>query len=344
MQAIRLRPASPGQPPYSPQNPAPSSALQLGNDVQIPMPTHAGELLVRIRAATVTRDELTWPEIYVTQSAIPGLDFAGTVVSTSSSNEESPFKAGDEIFGMVDTDRSSVWAEYAIVKVEEACAKPRMLSWEEAAALPLSALTAYQALFDKAGLPRPTFGDLRNRSHNVQETTGRRILITGATGCVGIYLVQLAKLAGNHVAALTSSDDRNRDFLLSLGADEVVETGNLGKDIRTYDAIIDTIGGKILEMCWSRVTLGGNLVSVESSSFGFDQKHRQTSADPREDVRAVFFIVKPSRARLEEISQAIDLGLLRAFVAESFPLMDAQLAYDQCKRRSSGRGKIVLTI
>lgn len=343
MQAIRVHPPSPGSSgPWSETNTAPSSALRLDKDVPVPKPRRPGELLVRIRASTVIRDSLTWPETYAKEYAIPGHDFAGTIVSTAEGDESNAFKAGDEVFGMVHADRGSTWAEYALIKAEEACIKPKSLSWEQAAALPLSALTAYQALFTKANFTVPTFDEAWKKRNEAREVTEKSVLITGATGGVGLYLVRLGRLAGLHVCALTSSSARNRDFLSSLGADEVLETADLDESSARFDAIIDTVGGEILQKCWARVAKGGTLVSVDTASHDFVAEH-QKAAD-RADVNAVWFIVEPSGADMQVLSMAIDLGVLQTFVARSMPLTEARAAYDQASRRSKERGKIVLVV
>jgi NADPH2:quinone reductase len=166
-------------------------------------------------------------------------------------------------------------------------------------------------------------------------------LITGATGGVGIYLVQLAKLAGVHITALSSSSDSNRDFLLGLGADEVIG-GLEGGAQAKFDIIIDMVGGETLESCWHQVIAGGTIISLDSASYDFVEKHQAISA--KEAVKAIWFIVEPSRANLETLSKAINLGLLKVFVGGSFPLKEAALAYDQCSQRQKKRGKTVLMI
>lgn len=153
MQAIRVHPAPPESSPYSPFNPAPSTALQLDHDVPIPRPSQPGELLVRIKATTIIRDMLTWPETYTHEYAILGNDLAGIVTEVFS--PDSKFKPGDKVFGMADVDRAATWAEYAVVKEHEVALKPTALTFAQAAALPLSAQTAYEALFEHTGPPPP---------------------------------------------------------------------------------------------------------------------------------------------------------------------------------------------
>src|ERR1700742_4187154 len=209
MDAIRLHPNEAGpSSPYSEVNPAPSAALIFDHEVPVPQPQQPGELLVRVEATTVVRDALTWPETYRKEYNILGNDFSGTVVSVGGDLRHSRFKPGDEVYGMAAASRAGTWAEYAVVSAEEACLKPRSLTWAEAAAVPLSALTAYQALFEKARIVPPDFSNtheiLGSRDGNGRVKKGR-LLVNGAAGCVGIYAVQLASLAGLYVVAATRS-------------------------------------------------------------------------------------------------------------------------------------------
>ncbi|KIW26362.1 uncharacterized protein PV07_09462 [Cladophialophora immunda] len=346
MDAVRLHLKTPhSDNPYSVFNPAPSSTLVLEHDVPIPQPTEPGQMLIRVNATTVIRDALTWPETYAEEFRILGHDFSGTVVSTYK-EQNAPFKPGDEVYGMTSATRAGTWAEYAIVSAEEACLKPSQLTWAEAAAVPLSALTAYQALFEKAGIVPPDFHTSQGHSgsHEVGENPGRcRVLVTGAAGCVGLYAVQLARLAGLHVVAATSSNSRNQSLLHRLGADEVVEYGDLSKSPELFQIVIDTTGGEVLTMCWKLVSTDGTLVSVDSASYDFVEKHRKSGiADGKGAVKAMFFIVSPSTQALGRLAVALDRRLLEPFVARVMPLADARMAYDLCETVRTERGKIVL--
>jgi len=347
MKAIRLHPNE-GDPssPYSEVNPAPSTALIFDHDVPVPRPQQPGELLVRVEAATVVRDALTWPETYHSEFSILGNDFSGTVVSVGENSQHSLFEPGDEVFGMASASRAGTWAEYAVVSADEACLKPQSLTWAEAAAVPLSALTAYQALFEKAGVATPDFTDtheiLGSRSGNGQEKK-IRLLVNGAAGCVGIYVVQMASLAGLHVVAATRSRSRDEEFLVRLGADEVVEYGDLIKSAQEYDIIIDTAGGKGLENCWTLIRECGTLISIDSASYDFVERHRKSGlSNGKAAVKALFFIVAPSRTGLEQLAKALDSGLLKSFVARVVPLADARLAYEYSSNAPEERGKVVL--
>ena len=338
MQAIRVQPAPPKSATYSPSNPAPSSALQLDHDIPIPKPSQPGDLLVRIKATTIIRDMLTWPETYAHEYAIPGNDLAGIVTEVFSPG--SKFKPGDDVFGMADVDRAATWAEYTVVKEHEVTLKPTALTFAQAAALPLSAQTAYQALFDYAGVSLPIIGETQSRS---APRTDQNVLITGAAGAVGIYLVQLAAAAGVRVVAATNSNARNEEFLRDLGAEKGIEYGMLESYRGTFDVIIDTAGGKVLEKCWEYISETGALISVDSASFNFVEEHEKRGLR-KAGVRALFFIVNGSTEALHYLAELADTGAIQSFVVDSFPLAKAREAYDVANGRYSGRGKLILVV
>ncbi|KAE8420260.1 hypothetical protein BDV36DRAFT_306979 [Aspergillus pseudocaelatus] len=337
MQSIRVHLAPRGTTTYTPSYPAPTTAPQLDN-TPIPKPSQPGELLVRVKATTIVRDMLTWPETYSHEYAILGSDVAGTVAEVFSS--DSKFKPGDQAFGMADIDRAATWAEYTILKEDEIALKPTGFSFAPTATLPLSALTAYEALFDHARIPRPTMKAIKSRAARKQE---QRVLITGAAGAVGVYLVQLAAAAaGVTVVAATSSNARNGEFLQRLGADEVVEYGMLYCYRGMFDVIIDVVGGELLERCWDYITEAGMLISIDSANFNFVEEHEKRGLR-KSGVRALFFIVKGSAEALHYLAELVDVGAVQSLVADTFPLAKAQEAYDLANGRHSGRGKFILT-
>jgi NADPH:quinone reductase-like Zn-dependent oxidoreductase len=188
----------------------------------------------------------------------------------------------------------------------------------QAAAVPLSALTAWQALFGHARVSR-----------------GQRVLVHGAAGGVGTYAVQLARWAGAQVCATASA--RNADFLRDLGADLVIDyaTTRFEEVAHDVDVVFDLVGGDALTRSWQVVRDGGIVVSVVSP--------RPTGPAPRPGVRFAWFIVEPSGEQLRQIGGLIDAGQVRPIVDRVFPLADARGAYD-AGRRGHPRGKIVLTI
>ncbi len=173
----------------------------------------------------------------------------------------------------------------------------------------------------------------------------KKIALIGAAGAVGSYIVHLAALAGLHVVAVSSSQGRDKEFLISLGATELLEYKDLQHVADQYDLIIDAVGGEALEHCWSAIKADGVLISVEPASSDFVSRHRQGLLTiGKHGVRALFFIVEPSRKQSEELSVALDLGLLQVVVGQEGPLLEGRAAYELANGPLQRRGKVVLTI
>lgn len=328
MKAARVRPTSPDGTPYGfPTNMAPASAIEIHDDIPKPKISKPGELLIQVKASTVFRDNLDWNELYPPHHALLGNDFAGIVVAIHESEQE--FQVGDHVYGMAHANRGGTWAEFAIVTNEEAVKKPDNLTWEEAAALPASALTADQALFTHAGLETTT-------------QQPKRVLITGASGGVGTYLVQFAVAAGHHVVAATSSKERNGDFLRLIGAHDVVEYGAFG-NLEKCDLVVDSVGFEVLSSCWGALKPGGTLVCFDSSSWGYIEEHKKKGISKgKEDVRALYFIVEPSKVSMERVSKHVLGGKVKGVVLKTAPLEDVREAYVSVHKRGIGHGKIVV--
>ena len=189
----------------------------------------------------------------------------------------------------------------------------------QAAAVPLTALTAWQALFVHARL-----------------AAGQTILIHGAAGGVGVFAVQLARWAGAHVIATASA--RNRDFLRELGANEIIDhtTTRFEEAVHGVDFVFDTVGGDTLQRSWQVVKPGGVLLSIVSPRPSFAEAKGY-------DVRPVWFIVQPNREQLVKIGALIDEGKVRPIIDTVLPLAQARQAYEQGAKGHT-RGKIVLRV
>lgn len=328
MKAVRIQPRPQDGQIYTAASPAPSSAIHF-EDLPVPKALQPGQMIIRAKATTVIRDNLTWPELYASPPAHMGNDFAGIITQVHPSERE--FNAGDEVYGMTHAHRGGTWAEYAVVTTEEANLKPKSLSWAEAVALPLSALTADQALFVHAGL-------------DVNAQQAKRVLVTGAAGGVGMFIVAFAAAAGHCVVAATSSNARNEEFMWSMGAAEVAEYGRLESQ-ENFDVVIDTVGGEILASCWKTVRDDGYLISVDSASWNFVAEHKKSGVSAgRESVKAKFFIVEPSRDSMKRISAAVETKGIKGLVAKTMPFEQAREAYELSATRGCGRGKIVLVL
>ena len=283
----------------------------------------SGEVLVRVYATGVIANELKWDETYENEAGgkrvlpIPGRDLSGVV------EEVGPgvtiFAKGSEVYAMLAYGRDGAEAEYTIALPSELVPKPRALDHVQAAAVPLTALTAWQALFDHAGL-----------------SSGQTVLIHGAAGGVGVFAVQLARWAGAHVIATASA--RNRDFLRELGANEIIDytTTRFEEVVHDVDIGFDMVGGDTLERSWQVVKPGGVLVSVVSPRPSFEEAKAR-------DVRPVWFVVEPNREQLIQIGALIEAGRIRPIIETVLPLSQARQAYEQGARGHT-RGKIVLRV
>jgi NADPH:quinone reductase-like Zn-dependent oxidoreductase len=282
-----------------------------------------GEVLVRVSAAGVIANELRWDETYQTKAGdkrvlpIPGRDLSGVVEEVGP--DTPPLTLGSQVYAMMDYGRDGAEAELTIALPSELAPKPHTLDSVQAAAVPLSALTAWQALFEHASLkPRQT------------------VLIHGAAGGVGVFAVQLAHWTGAYVIATASA--RNRDFLHELGASVVIDytTTRFEDEVHEVDLVFDTVGGDTLQRSWQVIKPGGVLVTIASPPPSFENAKAH-------GIRPVWFIVEPNRDELIQIGTLIDAGHLRPIIDTVFPLSQARQAYEQGARGHT-RGKIVLRV
>ena len=283
----------------------------------------AGEVLVRVYATGVIANELKWDVTYQTKAGsprglpIPGRDLSGVVEEAGPG--VTTLVKGAEVYAMLDYGCDGAEAEFTIALPNELAPKPRTLDHVQAAAVPLSALTAWQALFDQAHL-----------------AAGQTVLIQGAAGGVGVFAVQLAHWAGAQIIATASA--HNRDFLRELGANEVIDytTTRFEEVVQSVDIVFDTVGGDTLAHSWQVVKPGGMLVSVVSPPPSAD-------AIKGHDVRFAWFVVQPNREQLVQIGALIDAGRILPIIDTVFPLAQARQAYEQGAKGHT-RGKIVLRV
>jgi NADPH:quinone reductase-like Zn-dependent oxidoreductase len=282
----------------------------------------AADALVRVHACAITPTELSWGTTYTTRDGverlptIPGHELSG-VIEAVGAGARAP-NVGDAVYALTDFWRDGAAAEYVVVRAADLAPKPKNLTHTQAAAVPLSALTAWQALFDHAGLTR-----------------GQSVLIHAAAGGVGTYAVQLAKGRGAHVIGTARA--ANEPFLRDLGADEVIDyTAVRFEDrVKDVDIVLDSVGGDTLERSWGVLRKGGVLVTIADSA--------PAEKAAKYGVRGVEFIVEPNPAQLIEIARLIETGALRVIVEATFPLAEARAAFE----RSLGghnRGKVVLRV
>jgi NADPH:quinone reductase-like Zn-dependent oxidoreductase len=281
-----------------------------------------GQVLVRVAAAGITPTELEWYPTTHTQAgesrtqAIPSHEFAGTVVAVGQGVHD--FTLGQSVFGMNDWFDDGSLAEYCLTSASSIAPCPITLNAAQAATVPISALTAWQGLFEHGHLH-----------------PGDRVLIHGGAGAVGLFAVQIAHLHGAHVIATASP--RDFDFIRRLGADEIIDyhTARFEDVIRQpVDIVFDTVGGDTLLRSFPLVKPGRFAVTIASSE--------ESSEDPR--VKHAFFIVKPHQRQLMEIAALIDTSKLRTFVDAVVPFANATEAYNGNLKDGSGHGKIVVAV
>ena len=222
------------------------------------------------------------------------------------------------MFGYIDVRRDGADAEYVAAQATELAPKPASLTHAQAAAVPLSALTAWQALFDQGEL-----------------AAGQRVLVHGGAGGVGTFAVQLAHWRGAHVTATSSA--RDADLVRELGADEVIDyrSQRFEDVVADQDLVFDTVGGETWERSWSVLRPAGRLVSIAVP--------RPPDRETVDDRRAIWFVVRPDRGQLIEIGRLIDAGRVRPIVSGELPLAEGHEAYGPTRQRG-GPGKVVLLV
>jgi NADPH:quinone reductase-like Zn-dependent oxidoreductase len=289
---------------------------------EIPRPSpKEGEVLVKVCATSVMPSELEWFTTFTLPFGEPrpfpivlSHEFSGVVASVGP--KITGFSVGDEVFGLNDWFINGAQAEYCIAKATALARKPNSLYHVQSAVVALSALAAWQGLFERVKLER-----------------GQRVLIHGAAGSVGSFAVQLARWRGAHIIAPVSSGDF--EFVRSLGADELIDyrTTRFEKVVKEVDVVFDAVGGETLERSWPLVVNGGRIVSVVTQSNGASAQ----------DTPNAFMMVRSEGSQLARIARMIDAGELRSYIGTIFPLAAARLAYARAKY-GSRRGKIVLRV
>ena len=247
---------------------------------------------------------------------IPGADIAGVVEKVGS--KVTKFKPGDPVFAYVTLKNSGGYAEYALMTEHEAAPKPNSLTYVEAAAVPVVALTAWQALIDTAKL-----------SH------GQTVLIHGGSGGVGTFAIQIAKARGAKVIATAST--ANQDLLKGLGADVVIDyTKQKFEDVtKDVDVVLDSVGKDTLARSYGVVRKGGFIVTLVAR---IDQAELN-----KHGIHGASLSVEPNSDELAEIGKLIDEKKIKVVVSQTFPLAEAKRAQEQVATGHT-RGKIVLKI
>jgi alcohol dehydrogenase len=304
------------------------------------------EVLAEIHAASINpidfkiRDGKVKLLVKYKMPLILGNDFSGVVAKVGA--KVTCFKAGDEIYARPRKSKIGTFAEYIAIHEDDIALKPKNLSFEEAASIPLVGLTSYQALTDILQLKK-----------------GQKILIQAGAGGVGTFAIQLAKLMGATVA--TTASEAGANLVKSLGADEIInyKTEKFEEILKNYDAVFDTLGDEILEKSFGIIKDGGKLVSVSglpNARFGKEYgsgffktllfsaaSHKLTGLEKKHNVQYTFLFMKPSGEQLRIIANFIETGKIKPIIDKVFSFKDAQKAMEYAE---SGRakGKIILKI
>ena len=290
-------------------------------DAPTPEPRE-GEVLVRIHAAGI--NPVDWKTCAGEGVAsrledpfpfIPGWDVSGVVEGLGAGVAD--FQAGDAVCGMVRWHwGGGGYAQYVAAPAADLVAKPHTLDDSQAAGLPLAALTAWQALFDTAGLQ-----------------TGQTVLIHAAAGGVGHLAVQLATWQGAKVIGTASA--RNHAFLRELGVHHTIDYNEtrFEEAAKDVDVVLDCVGGEIQERSWGALKPGGMLASIRGRP---DAEQAEAHG-----VRAQHVSVHTEQAQLRAIAGLANEGRLRVHVHETLPLDEVRKAHEMSKTGHT-RGKLVL--
>jgi alcohol dehydrogenase len=285
------------------------------------------KVLVTIKAAGVNPADWKIREGYFQQMAplqFPstlGMDFSGVIKQVGVGVSSSDFKQGDEVYGQagVINGGSGAFAEMALAKIENIAHKPKRLSHNEAAALPLAGVAAWWALKEDIGL-----------------SGGQKILIHGGAGGIGSIAIQIAKNLGAYVATTVSTNDKQ--FVQDLGADIVIDYMNQTFEdlLHDYDAVFDTVGGDTYRRSFKVPRKGGIIVSM--------LEQPDSELMNQYGIRAVFRFAQANRERLTRLAQWIDEdNNIRINVERTFSLEQAGDALDY-QKDVHPRGKVVLVI
>ncbi|MCC2542852.1 NADP-dependent oxidoreductase [Bacillus thuringiensis] len=304
------------------------------------------EVLAEIHAASINpidfkiRDGKVKMLLKYEMPLILGNDFAGVITKVGS--KVTRFKVGDEIYARPRKNKIGTFAEYIAIHEDDIALKPKNLSFEEAASIPLVGLTSYQALHDIMQLQK-----------------GQKILIHAGSGGVGTFAIQLAKIMGATVT--TTASEAGANLVTSLGADEIInyKTEKFEDILKNYDAVFDTIGGATLEKSFNIIKSRGNIVSVSgmpNARFGKEfgsgffktllfslASKKLTALEKKHNAQYSFLFMKPSGDQLRTIANYIEAGKIKPVIDRVFPFEDAQKAMEYSE---SGRakGKIIVKI
>jgi len=303
----------------------PPNVLKL---VEIPMPTlsknSVGEILVKVKSAGVNPIDAKIREgsSFISKSLVLpsglGFDVCGEVIDISV--DINNFQVGDIVFGMVGKyDNPCAYSEYCVVKEADVVFKPAGVRSQDAGALPIAGLTAWQAL---------------HKHGKVKEND--RVLIHAGAGGVGHLAVQIAKLAGAYV--IVTASDRHHDFLKQLGVDEIIDYNNVPftSSIRDVDLVIDLVGGDVGIQSLQIIRPTGRIVSVPTIT-----RDEVLAKAKEKNIEATGMLAEINKSDLKTLAAMLEDNNIRLQIAASFPLELANEAHRLLEEKHA-EGKIVL--
>lgn len=315
----------------------------------LPIPSPS-EYLLHVHATTFTKGELTW--LTPNSSIIPGVEFCATIVETPDAGK---FQLGDRVYGRIPWPKDGAAREYIVATETELALAPKNLKPTQTAAVPLQTLTAWQALFVHGGISSPT-------NHIMMKgrlSARKRVLIAGASGSVGMWAVQFAKLVGAEVVATGGKD--SLEMLRSLGADDILDYKTTSvaawvaedETARAVDLAIDCVGRDTTDEVWAATKAGGKVVSIvptaelladmfKTDNWAISMRPKE-GLNVRDGVEGLTFVMKPSGEMLDQITPLVEEG-------KGIPVIDSVWAFgdwDEAFRKSQSgklRGKVVLKV
>lgn len=296
--------------------------LQLATE-PVPSQLGHGEMLIKVHGVGVIWPELTWP-IYQNPDGsylnhIPGHDFSGIVTKVGPGFEGSDIEPGSEVYAFTSIrNHEGGMAEYTIADLQSTVPKPQNLTFPEAATVPLSALTAWQALFDHAHLQK-----------------GQKLLVTAAAGGTGMFAVQLGKMVGAHVIG-TASDPRSLEMLQEFGVDQIIDYKKVDPThaVQDVDVVLNCVAGTF-NQCLKLVKKTGIIIDIS--------EYRAEELAREQGLQAKFFIVSVNVAQLREITKLLEQGTLKTVVDSVFPMEKVRDAFEH-GMKGHVHGKIVVSI
>nr|WP_315224674.1 NADP-dependent oxidoreductase [uncultured Flavobacterium sp.] len=286
---------------------------------------NAEEVLIKVKAISINPVDVKtragkgiYGRIKTESPLILGWDIAGTVEETKSDL----FRVGDEVFGMVNfPGHGKAYAEYVAAPANQLALKPNTISFENAAATTLVALTAWQALVTNANVKK-----------------GEKVLIHAAAGGVGHIAIQIAKYLGAEVTG--TSSEKNKNFVLSLGADKHIDYNgyNWAAQPREYDFVLDTIGEENMDNSIFITKDGGSIISIPTGlSEAITEKTRAKG------IKGYNILVQSNGEDMKQIATLLEQGIIKPFVSQTFPFVQMGEAHLQQETKRTV-GKIVVTL